>query len=47
MCEISPELTKNLPKKGCLQDFFDSEIHSWSCEESDYSGSGAVSDAEF
>ena len=45
-CEISPKLTKNLPKKGCLQDLPDSEIHSSSCEESDLSGSDVDSDAE-
>ena len=45
-CEISPKLTKNLPKKGSLQDLFDSDIHSSSCEESDFSGGDADSDAE-
>ena len=40
-CEISPKLTKNLPKKGRLQDLSDSDIHSSSCEESDFSGSDA------
>ena len=45
-CEISPKLTKNLPKKGRLQDLSDSDIHSSSCEESDFSGSDADSDAE-
>ena len=44
--EISPELTKNLPKKGRLQDLSDSDIHSSSCKESDFSGSDADSDAE-
>ena len=45
-CEINPKLTKNLPKKGRLQDLFDSDIHSPSCEESDFSDSDADSDAE-
>ena len=45
-CEISPKLTKNLPKKGRLQDLSDSDIHSSSCEESDFSGSDVDSDAE-
>ena len=45
-CEINPELTKNLPKKGRLQDLFDVDIHSPSCKESDFSGSDADSDAE-
>ena len=40
-CEIGSELTKNLPKKGRLQDLSDSDIHSSSCEESDFSGSDA------
>ena len=34
----SKKLTKNHPKKGCLQDIPDSDIHSSSCEESDFSG---------
>ena len=45
-CEISPKLTKNVPKKSCLQDLFHSDIYSSSCEESDFSGSDAESDAE-
>ena len=45
-CEISPKLTKNLPKKGRLQDLSDLDIHSSSCEESDFSGSDVDSDAE-
>ena len=45
-CEISPKLTKNLPKKGRLQGLSDSDIHSSSCEESDFSGSDADSDAK-
>ena len=45
-CEISPKLTKNLPKKDHLQDLSDSDIHLSSCEESDFSGSDADSDAE-
>ena len=45
-CEISSKLTKNLPKKGRLQDLSDSAIHSSSCEESDFSGSDVDSDAE-
>ena len=45
-CEISPKLTKDLPKKGCVQDLSDSDIHSSSYEESDFSGSDADSDAE-
>ena len=40
------KLTKNLPKKGRQQDLFDSDIHSPSCEESEFSGSDADSDAE-
>ena len=44
--EICPELTKNLPKKGCLQDLSNLDIHSSSCDESDFSGSDADSDAE-
>ena len=44
--EINPKLTKNLPKKGHLQDLFDSDIHSPSCEESDFNGSDADNDAE-
>ena len=44
--EISPELTKNLPKKGRLQDLSDSDIHSSYCKESDFSGRDADSDAE-
>ena len=39
--EISSELTKNVPKKGRLQDLSNSDIHSSSCEESDFSGSDA------
>ena len=45
-CEISPKLSKNIPKKGRLQDLPDLDIHSWSCEESDFSGSDADNDAE-
>ena len=45
-CEISPKLTKNLPKKGCLQGLTYSDIHSSSCEESDFSDSDVDSDAE-
>ena len=45
-CEISPKLTKNLPEKGRLQGLSDSDIHSSSCEESDFSGSDVDSDAE-
>ena len=45
-CEISPKLTKNLPKKGRLQDLSNSDNHSSSCEESDFSGSNADSDPE-
>ena len=37
-CEISPKLTKNLSKKDCLQDLSNSDIHSSSGEESDFSG---------
>ena len=44
--EISPKLTKNLPKKGCLQDLSDLDIHLSSCEESDFSGSDVDSNAE-
>ena len=45
-CGVSPKLTKNLPKKVCLQDLSHSDIHSSSCEEGDFSGSDANSDAE-
>ena len=45
-CEISPKLTKNLPKKGRPQDLSYLDIHSSSCEESDFSGSDVDSDAE-
>ena len=45
-CEVSPKLTKNLLKKSRLQDLFDSDIHSSSSKESDFSGSAADSDAE-
>ena len=45
-CEISPKLTKNLPIKCGLQDLSNSDIHSSSCEESDFTGSDAYSDAE-
>ena len=41
-----PELTKNPLKKGRLQDIPDSDIHSSSCEESNFSGSEADSDSE-
>ena len=44
--EISLKLTKSSPKKGCLEDIPNSDIHSSSCEESDFSGSDADSDAE-
>ena len=42
-CEVSQKLTKNLPKKGRLQDLSNSYIHSSSCKESDFNDS----DAEF
>ena len=42
-CEVSPKLTKNLPKKVRLQDLSDSDIHSSSCEEGDFSSSDANS----
>ena len=45
-CEISPKLTKSLSKKDRLQDLFDSDIHSSSYKESDFSGSDSDSDAE-
>ena len=45
-CEISPKLTKNLPKKGRWQDLSNSNIYSSSCEESDFSGSDVDSDDE-
>ena len=45
-CEVSPKLTKHLPKKVCLQDLSDSDIHSSSCEEGVFSGSDANSEAE-
>ena len=44
-CEISPKLTKNLPKKGRLRDLSDSDID-LSCEARDFSGGDADSDAE-
>ena len=45
-CEISPKLTKIPPKKGSLLDIPDSDIHSPSCDESDFSSSDADSDAK-
>ena len=45
-CEISPKLSKNLPKKGCLQDLSNSDIQSSSCKEIDFSGSDVDNDAE-
>ena len=45
-CEVSPKLTKNLPKKVRLQKLSDSGIHSPSCEEGDFSGNDANSVAE-
>ena len=45
-CEVSPKLTKNLIRKGHLQDLFDSDIYSSSCKESDVISSDADSDAE-
>ena len=46
-CEINPNLIKNPPNKCCLQDIIaNSDIHSSSFEESDFSGSDADSDAE-
>ena len=45
-CEISSKLTKKLPVKCGLQDISDSDIHSSSCEESDFTGSDADRDAE-
>ena len=45
-CEISPKLSKNLPKKGCLQDLSDLDIHSSSCKEIDFSGTDVDNDAE-
>ena len=42
-CQKSPKLTKSLPKKGCLQDLPNSDIHSSSYEENDFSGSDADS----
>ena len=44
--EISPKLTKTLPKNGRQQDLFHLDIHSSSSEESDVSGSDADTDAE-
>ena len=44
--EISPKLTKNLAKKSRLQDLSNSDIHSLSCEEHDFSGNDADSGAE-
>ena len=45
-CEIGQKLTKNLPEKSRLQELFDSNIHSSPCEESDFRGKDADSDAE-
>ena len=45
-CEISPKLTKSLAKKDFLQDLSHSDIHSSSCEESDFGGSDADSGFE-
>ena len=45
-CEISLKLTRNFPKNGRLEALSNSDIHSSSCEESDFSGSDADSDAE-
>ena len=45
-CEISLKLTKNLPKKGRLQDLSYSDVHSSSCKENDFSGSDVDSDAD-
>ena len=45
-CEISPKSTKNLPIKCGLQDLSHSEVHSSSCEESDFTGSDADREAE-
>ena len=45
-CEISPKLTKNVLKKGWLQDIPHSDIHLSSCKESDFIASDADSDAE-
>ena len=42
-CQKSPKLTKSFPKKGCLQDLPNSDIHSSSYEENDFSGSDADS----
>ena len=43
---MNRKLTKNLPKKGHLQDLSNSDIHLSSCEESDFSGNDADSGAE-
>ena len=43
---MCPKLTKTPIKKGRLQDIPDSDIHSSSYEESDFSGSQVDSDAE-
>ena len=44
--EISQKLTKNLAKKSHLQDLSNSDIHSSSCEEHDFSGNDNDSGAE-
>ena len=45
-CEISTKFSKNLPKRGGLQDIFDLHSHSSICGESDFSGNDAGSDVE-
>ena len=45
-CAISLKSTKNPPKEGHLQDIPDSDIHSSSCEKSDFNGTDADSDPE-
>ena len=40
------KINKNSPLKGCLQDLSGSDIHASTCEESDFTGSDAYSDAK-
>ena len=45
MCNKS-KINKKSPKEGRLQDIPDSDIHSSSCEKSDFNGTDADSDPE-
>ena len=44
--EIRTKLSKNLPKRGRLQDIPDLDSHSSFCREYDFSGNDAGSDVE-